>query len=222
MSAQTQLPRRTTIVTYISGCINKSWIQLDSIDHVHSVVEDCGQWILRRYSLVGKNSKDLSLLVWYYSFWYYYVFVCNCLQVRLVDAGFVWTEPHSKRIKVKLTIQKEVRWQKRLTENAIVLIWHVCFYSKSHKYSASKSVVLAPRICCRRITNIICFLIEYDVAFYIVITFSAPSVLTFLCCIYMSCCYCFTGVEWYDVTASVYCWVCCPESDVWRLSSYRS
>lgn len=28
--------------------------------------------------------------------------------VRLVDAGFVWTEPHSKRIKVKLTIQKEV------------------------------------------------------------------------------------------------------------------
>lgn len=30
------------------------------------------------------------------------------LQVRLVDASFVWTEPHSKRIKVKLTIQKEV------------------------------------------------------------------------------------------------------------------
>jgi nonsense-mediated mRNA decay protein 3 len=30
------------------------------------------------------------------------------LQVRLVDAGFVWTEPHSKRIKVKLTIQREV------------------------------------------------------------------------------------------------------------------
>ncbi|KAK2725672.1 60S ribosomal export protein NMD3-like [Artemia franciscana] len=29
-------------------------------------------------------------------------------KVRLVDAGFVWTEPHSKRIKVKLTIQSEV------------------------------------------------------------------------------------------------------------------
>lgn len=29
-------------------------------------------------------------------------------KVHLVDAGFVWTEPHSKRIKVKLTIQKEV------------------------------------------------------------------------------------------------------------------
>eukprot|EP00042_Codosiga_hollandica_P044129 m.429374 g.429374 ORF g.429374 m.429374 type:complete len:511 (+) comp56716_c0_seq2:316-1848(+) len=29
-------------------------------------------------------------------------------KVRLVDAGFIWTEPHSKRIKVKLTIQQEI------------------------------------------------------------------------------------------------------------------
>ncbi|TPX52155.1 hypothetical protein SeMB42_g01620 [Synchytrium endobioticum] len=29
-------------------------------------------------------------------------------KVRLVDAGFIWTEPHSRRIKLKLTIQKEV------------------------------------------------------------------------------------------------------------------
>jgi nonsense-mediated mRNA decay protein 3 len=29
-------------------------------------------------------------------------------KVRLVDANFVWTEPHSRRLKVKLTIQKEV------------------------------------------------------------------------------------------------------------------
>ncbi|KAH3759283.1 60S ribosomal export protein [Pelomyxa schiedti] len=29
-------------------------------------------------------------------------------KVTLVDAGFVWTEPHSRRIKIKLTIQKEV------------------------------------------------------------------------------------------------------------------
>ncbi len=29
-------------------------------------------------------------------------------KVRLVDAGFIWTESHSKRIKVKVTIQKEV------------------------------------------------------------------------------------------------------------------
>lgn len=29
-------------------------------------------------------------------------------NVKLVDAGFIWTEPHSRRLKVKLTIQKEV------------------------------------------------------------------------------------------------------------------
>lgn len=29
-------------------------------------------------------------------------------RVKLVDAGFVWTEPHSRRIKVKLTVQGEV------------------------------------------------------------------------------------------------------------------
>ncbi len=30
------------------------------------------------------------------------------MQVKLVDAGFIWTEPHSRRLKVKLTIQAEV------------------------------------------------------------------------------------------------------------------
>jgi NMD protein affecting ribosome stability and mRNA decay len=29
-------------------------------------------------------------------------------KVKLIDAGFIWTEPHSRRVKVKLTIQKDV------------------------------------------------------------------------------------------------------------------
>jgi len=29
-------------------------------------------------------------------------------KVKLVDATFIWTEPHSRRIKLKITIQKEV------------------------------------------------------------------------------------------------------------------
>lgn len=29
-------------------------------------------------------------------------------KLHLIDAGFVWTEPHSKRLKVKLTVQKDV------------------------------------------------------------------------------------------------------------------
>jgi NMD protein affecting ribosome stability and mRNA decay len=30
-------------------------------------------------------------------------------KVKLIDASWVWTEPHSRRLKVKLTVQKEVR-----------------------------------------------------------------------------------------------------------------
>ena len=29
-------------------------------------------------------------------------------SVRLVDASFIWTEPHSRRIKIKACVQKEV------------------------------------------------------------------------------------------------------------------
>ena len=29
----------------------------------------------------------------------------NLAKVKLIDASFLWTEPHSKRIKVKLAIQ---------------------------------------------------------------------------------------------------------------------
>jgi nonsense-mediated mRNA decay protein 3 len=28
-------------------------------------------------------------------------------KVKLIDASFLWTEPHSKRLKVKLTVQAE-------------------------------------------------------------------------------------------------------------------
>jgi len=39
---------------------------------------------------------------------------------HLIDAGFVWTEPHSKRIKVKLTVQKEVLGSTILQQTFIV------------------------------------------------------------------------------------------------------
>jgi nonsense-mediated mRNA decay protein 3 len=29
-------------------------------------------------------------------------------KVRLIDASFIWTEPHSRRIKLNVTVQKEV------------------------------------------------------------------------------------------------------------------
>jgi nonsense-mediated mRNA decay protein 3 len=30
-------------------------------------------------------------------------------DARLTDASFIWTEPHSKRVKIKLTVQKEIQ-----------------------------------------------------------------------------------------------------------------
>ena len=41
-------------------------------------------------------------------------------KIHLVDAGFIWTEPHSKRIKVKLTVQKDV--------NIILLLTFASFF----------------------------------------------------------------------------------------------
>ena len=29
-------------------------------------------------------------------------------RVKMIDAAFLWTEPHSKRLKVKITVQKEL------------------------------------------------------------------------------------------------------------------
>lgn len=41
-------------------------------------------------------------------------------EVKLVDAGFIWTEPHSRRLKVRLTIQKSVAQGTVMQQNVIV------------------------------------------------------------------------------------------------------
>lgn len=63
---------------------------------------DCDRWLLPPSSWVVAPPESRELLA-------------LCLKklrglnkVRIVDASFVWTEPHSRRIKVKLTIQDEV------------------------------------------------------------------------------------------------------------------
>ena len=38
----------------------------------------------------------------------------------MVDAQFIWTEPHSRRIKVKLTVQKEVLSKTLLQQTFVV------------------------------------------------------------------------------------------------------
>lgn len=41
-------------------------------------------------------------------------------RVKLLDAAFVWTEPHSRRIKVKVTVQKEVQTNTMLQQTFVV------------------------------------------------------------------------------------------------------
>lgn len=62
---------------------------------------DCDRWLLppSTWQVAAPESRELLAL---------------CLKklklrhVRVVDASFVWTEPHSRRIKVKITIQDSV------------------------------------------------------------------------------------------------------------------
>ncbi len=42
-------------------------------------------------------------------------------KVRLVDAGWIWTEPHSLRLKVRLTVQKEVQTGTILQQSFVVV-----------------------------------------------------------------------------------------------------
>jgi len=42
-------------------------------------------------------------------------------KVRLVDAGWIWTEPHSMRLKVRLTVQKEVQAGTILQQSFVVV-----------------------------------------------------------------------------------------------------
>jgi nonsense-mediated mRNA decay protein 3 len=46
-------------------------------------------------------------------------------QVRLIDAAFIWTEPHSKRVKVKFTVQKEI-FTNAVLQQSFVIEYVVC------------------------------------------------------------------------------------------------
>ena len=55
-------------------------------------------------------------------------------NVRLTDASFIWTEPHSKRIKIKLTVQKEIQ-EGAVLEQLIPVILILPFQNNLNKHS---------------------------------------------------------------------------------------
>ncbi|KAK3353242.1 NMD3 family-domain-containing protein [Lasiosphaeria hispida] len=74
-------------------------IQRDGVLHF---CRDCDRWLMPPTSWVSAAPESRELLS-----------LClkrlrNLGKVRIIDARFIWTEPHSRRIKVKITIQDAV------------------------------------------------------------------------------------------------------------------
>ena len=73
-------------------------IQREAVLHC---CKDCERWLQPPASWVTAATESRELLA-----------LClrklrGLSKVRIIDASFLWTEPHSKRIKVKITIQQE-------------------------------------------------------------------------------------------------------------------
>ncbi|KAJ9383812.1 hypothetical protein DTO063F5_5116 [Paecilomyces variotii] len=73
-------------------------IQRESVLHM---CKDCERWLQPPSSWVSAAPESRELLA-----------LClrklrGLTKVRIIDASFIWTEPHSRRVKVKITIQQE-------------------------------------------------------------------------------------------------------------------
>ena len=65
-------------------------------------------------------------------------------SVKLVDANWVWTEPHSRRLKIRLTIQKEALGVTIQQDFVVELIMKSMFFEDCHrgeaKFTATSTV----------------------------------------------------------------------------------
>ncbi|XP_057770610.1 LOW QUALITY PROTEIN: uncharacterized protein LOC130990388 [Salvia miltiorrhiza] len=84
----------------------------------------------------------------------------NLNTVRIVDAHFIWTEPHSKRIKIKLRVQKEVL-RGAILEQAYTIEYDVhdqlCQSCLPPKVAASLGN-LGPLLICHKVSSSIALL----------------------------------------------------------------
>ncbi len=88
-------------------CVNCIRGQVDITDGIPKSIivqncKNCGRFLVPPNAWVYCELESRELLT------YCIKRIKGLSKVKLVDAGFVWTEAHSKRIKVKLTVQKEV------------------------------------------------------------------------------------------------------------------
>lgn len=110
-------------------------IQREAVLHT---CRDCERWLQPPNSWVTAMPESKELLA-----------LClrrlrGLSKVRIIDAGFIWTEPHSKRIKVKITIQQEA-FQDTILQQSFEVTYivagqqcHECLKSFSpHTWTAS-------------------------------------------------------------------------------------
>lgn len=101
----------------LSMCVNCLRHEVDITDGINRQMvihscRSCGRFLCPPWANVALESKEL---------------LAACLrkipglkELKLIDAVWIWTEPHSRRLKIKLTVQKEVMNGAVLQQAAIV------------------------------------------------------------------------------------------------------
>lgn len=109
-------------------CVNCIKSQVDITDGIQKAVtivycKDCGRYLQPPKHWLHAEHESKELLT------YCIKRIRGLQKVKLIDAAFVWTEPHSKRLKVKLTIQAEVMNGAILQQSFVVefvVEWNMC------------------------------------------------------------------------------------------------
>ena len=95
-----------TIKNAANTCINCLKSQIDITEGIPKSINlhhcrDCNRYQRPPWTLCEPESSELLALC--------LKNIKGLKRVKLLDATFIWTEPHSRRIKIKLTVQKEVQ-----------------------------------------------------------------------------------------------------------------
>ncbi|KXZ44442.1 hypothetical protein GPECTOR_67g282 [Gonium pectorale] len=88
-------------------CVNCIRSQVDITEGIQKQVtvlwcKECGRYLQPPKHWVSAELESKELLTFCIKK------IKGLQKVKLVDAGFIWTEPHSKRLKIKLTIQDDL------------------------------------------------------------------------------------------------------------------
>jgi nonsense-mediated mRNA decay protein 3 len=88
-------------------CINCLKNNIDITENIPELIEvshcrECNRYRRPPWCHMDRESKEMM------SFCLRQIKCLNKSGLKMLDAQFIWTEPHSRRIKIKLIVQKEV------------------------------------------------------------------------------------------------------------------